>query len=113
MKYIKLISIIGLFSILLISCGGKKSKLGKMIPKEAALVVDINTKSLLSKLSWDEIKQTYWYGHIMADTTIPAASKTILGDPAKTGIDLESDIVFFILKQGSAGHAVMEGSLKD
>ncbi len=112
MKYIKLISLIGLFSILIISCS-KKNNLGKMIPKEAAVIVDLNTKSLLSKLSWDEIKKTYWYNELMSDSTIPATSKAFIDDLAKTGIDLKSDMVFFVLKSNNDGQAVLEGSLKD
>ena len=112
MKYIKLISLIGLFSILIISCG-KKSNLGKLIPKEAAVIVDINTKSALSKLSWDEIKKTYWYNQLMSDSSIDATSKTFMGDPAKTGIDLNSDIVFFLVQPADSGHVFLEGNLKD
>ncbi|MDB5221648.1 MAG: hypothetical protein JWN83_315 [Chitinophagaceae bacterium] len=112
MKYIKLVALIGLFSILITSCG-KKSKLGKLIPKEAAVIVDINAKSLLSKLPWDEIKQTSWYNELMSDSSFPATGKTFLGDPAKTGIDMGSDIVFFVVMPGNNGHAVVEGSLKD
>ncbi len=112
MKYIKLISLIGLFSILIISCS-KKSNLGKLIPKDAALIVDINTKSALSKLSWDEIKKTYWYSKLMADSSISATSKTFMGDPAKTGIDLNSDIVFFLVHPTDSGHVFLEGNLKD
>ena len=112
MKYIKLIPLIGLFSILIISCG-KKSNLGKLIPKEASVIVDINTKSVLSKLSWDEIKKTYWYNKLMADSSISATSKTFMGDPAKTGIDLNSDIVFFLVQPADSGHVFIEGNLKD
>lgn len=112
MKYIKLVSLIGLFSILLISCG-KKSKLGKLIPKEAAVVVDINAKSLLSKLPWDEIKQTYWYSEMMSDTSFPSTAKTFLGDPAKTGVDMTSDIILFVVNPDNSGHMVVEGNLKD
>ncbi len=112
MKYFKLLSLVALPAILLISCG-KKSNLGKMIPKEAVVIIDLNTKSLLSKLSWDEIKKTFWYNHLMSDSSIPATSKTILSDPANTGIDLKSDIVFFVLQPDSSGQAVVEGSIKD
>ena len=112
MKYIKLISLIALFSILIISCG-KKSNLGKLIPKNAAMIVDINTKSALSKLSWDEIKKTYWYNELMNDSSISATSKTFMGDPAKTGIDLNSDIVFFLVQPTDSGHVFLEGNLKD
>ena len=84
-----------------------------MIPKEACVIVDINTKSLLSKLPWQEIKKTYWYNKMSTDSSINSSSKIFLDDPAKTGVDLESDILFFILQPHNNGHAVVEGSLKD
>ncbi|HUS01910.1 MAG TPA: DUF4836 family protein, partial [Chitinophagaceae bacterium] len=113
MKYIKLILTLAIFSILIASCNSKKSKLGKMIPKEAAVVVHLNSKSLLSKLSWEEIKQSYWYNQMMSDSSISATSKTFINDPAKTGIDINSDIIFFVLQHENDGQAIVEGTIKD
>ena len=112
MKYFKLITLIALAAIFITSCG-KKNNLGKMIPKEAVLVVDLNTKSLLSKLPWAEIKKSFWYNHLMADSSIPAASKSFMDDPAKTGVDINSDMIFFVLQPDSKAQAIVEGSLKD
>ena len=112
MKYIKSITLIALTAILITSCG-KKSNLGKLIPKEAAVVVDLNTKSLFSKLPWDEIKKTNWYSEAMSDTSISATSKAFLTDPAKTGIDMNADILFFALHPTDSGQIVVEGNLKD
>lgn len=112
MKYIKLIALFGLFSILITSCS-KKSDLGKMIPKEASVIVHLNSKSILSKLSWEEIKQSYWYNQLASDTSISASSKAFINDPEKTGIDIKSDILFFVLKPDNNGQAVVRGSLKD
>ena len=97
MKHIKLISLVGLICLLIISCS-KKSNLGKMIPKEAAVVIELNSKSLLSKLSWEDIKKSYWYNQLMLDSSMPATSKVFINDPAKTGIDLQSNMIFFVLK---------------
>ena len=112
MKYIKFTSLVGMVSILLFSCG-KKSNMGRMIPKEATMVVDINAKSLLSKVSWEDIKKTYWYNEVMTDTSIPAKSKSFLEDPSKTGINLESDVVCFLLKRDANDRFVVEGNIKD
>lgn len=112
MKYFKLLPLIFIFSLLIISCS-KKNDQAKMIPKEAAIVIELNTKSLLSKLSWDEIKKSYWYNQLLADSALPATKKAMIEDPAKTGIDLEAGIVFFMLKPAGSGQAVVEGSLKD
>ena len=97
MKYIKLISLIGLFSILLTSCG-KKSKLGKLIPKEAAVIVDLNAKSLLSKLPWDEIKQTYWYNELMADSSFPATAKLLM-IPSSVMVPFMTGMAAHLIKQ--------------
>ncbi len=70
-----------------------------MIPANASFVLDINAKSFLSKLSWDEIKKSFWYNELMTDSSIPANSKAIMDDPAKTGIDLKSDLIIFLLKR--------------
>ncbi len=56
------------FALLINSCSTKTNEEGKMIPKNAPVIVYFNTKSLLSKLSWDEIKQTNWFKEIYNDT---------------------------------------------
>ena len=112
MKFIKSITLIALTAILITSCG-KKSNLGKLIPKEAAVVVDLNTKSLFSKLPWDEIKKTNWYSEAISNTSISATSKAFLTDPAKTGIDMNADILMFALHPSDSGQIVVEGNLKD
>lgn len=112
MKYIKLIALLGLFSIIITSCS-KKSDLGKMIPKEASVIIHLNSESILSKLSWEEIKQSYWYNQLISDTSISSSSKAFINDPEKTGIDIKSDILFFVLKPDNNGQAVVRGSLKD
>ncbi len=56
-------SVLGLCAIALLlitSCSsGDKSAIA--IPKDAGLVLYINTASLSSKLSWKEIQQTNWF----------------------------------------------------
>ena len=112
MRHIKLIPIIAVAAILLTSCG-KKSSQGKMIPQDAAIIVDINTKSLTSKLSWDEIKQTNWYSQLMSDSSINQSHKMFLEDPKKTGIDLTADISMFATKPMQGGEFVVVGTIKD
>ncbi len=112
MKYIKLILAIIIFSIVITSCS-KKNKTGKMIPKEAIVVADINAKSLSSKLTFDEIKQSYWYQQLMSDSNHSGEGKAFLEDPSKTGIDLKSNLIFFLLKENTGKSFVIEGTLKD
>lgn len=112
MRYIKTVLAIFTFSVLIFSCS-KKNNLGKMIPKNAAMVVDINTKSLYSKLSFDEIKQTFWFQHLMSDSNHFIKAKPFIDDPSKMGINLKSDIIAFALMPNNQGQFVVEGSIKD
>jgi len=50
----------------LFSSCSKKNEEGKMIPKNAMFVVQLDTKSIKEKLTWDDIKQSYWYGQLYA-----------------------------------------------
>ncbi len=111
MKTFKLLLAIFLVATIITSCSKKNSQ-GKMIPQDAGIVIDINTKSLTSKLSWDEIKQSNWFKELMADTSHSSA-KVFIGDPKKTGIDLSEDIIMFLTKPMADGQFVIEGSIKD
>ncbi|MGH2647695.1 MAG: DUF4836 family protein, partial [Ginsengibacter sp.] len=105
-------------AFLLSSCS-KKNEEGKMIPKNAMFVVQLDTKSLKEKLTWDDIKQSYWYGqlytHLQESNGAPAAQvKQILDNPDKTGIDLNGSLIFFVAKNsGSESELVLEGSIKN
>jgi hypothetical protein len=112
MKYIKPLLTVLLFSFFIISCS-KKNKLGKLIPKDAIVVVDINTKSLSSKLSWDDLKQTYWYQQLISDSSHAGKVKPFLNDPSKMGIDLKDNIILFVQKSSAAASFVAEGSIKN
>src|ERR1700690_614854 len=96
----------------------KKNEEGKMIPKNAMFVVQLNSKSLKEKLTWDDIKKSYWYGqlysHIQEGNGTPNAQvKLILDNPENTGIDLDGSLIFFVAKNsGSDGELVLEGSIK-
>ncbi|MBL7744471.1 MAG: DUF4836 family protein [Chitinophagaceae bacterium] len=98
--------------LLLAACGNKGGKSGLLVPKDAAIVVHINSASLSSKLSWEEIRQTNWFKEINkeADDTL---ARQLLADPGNSGIDTKADLVFFMKKQGKGGYLVFEGSLKD
>lgn len=111
MKYLKITLLLFCFATFITSCS-KTSKQGKWIPKEASLIVDINTKSLSSKLSWDEIKQTYWFKEAQNDSSQPEW-KGYLDNPEKTGIDVKSDLIIFLLNDNNKQHVVFEGNVKD
>ena len=98
--------------ILFASCT-QSNTLGKLIPKEAAIVVHVNGKSLSAKLPWEEIKQNPLFKEAYGDSSIPAAIKSILNNPDSAGIDTKSDLLFFAQKDSSGGYVAFEGTIKD
>ena len=101
----------------LFSSCSKKNEEGKMIPKNAMFVDDLNTKSLKDKLTWDDIKQSNWYNmlstHVQEDYHLTDAQKQILSNPEKWGVDLNNSLIFFASKNsGTDGEVVLEGSIK-
>jgi hypothetical protein len=107
-------SLLGLLAIalmLITSCSsGDKSAFA--IPKDAGLVVHINTPSLTSKLSWKEIQQTRWFKEAYEESEDSLAKK-ILDNPDNTGVNTEMDLVFFVKRQGRNAYSVFQGGLKD
>src|SRR5437868_10861759 len=57
----RLLLILLVAAVALNSCSNKGGKSGLMVPKDAAVVVHINSSSLSSKISWNEIKQANWF----------------------------------------------------
>lgn len=97
--------------LLLASCKGK-NKTGLYIPKDAAVAFHISPKSLSSKLSWEDIKKTTWFKDAYAESHDSLAQK-ILNDPEASGLDMNSDLGFFLKKRGKGGFGMFEGSVKD
>ncbi len=99
-------------AFILSSCS-KKNELGKMVPKNAMFVMHLDIKSLRSKLSWDDIKQSSWYQKASDDSTMNAWRKKLLENPENSGIDLNSSAIFFVAKDpGSDGEMILEGYVK-
>ena len=98
--------------ILLASCNNSNSQ-GKFIPKEAAIVIHIDGKSLSAKLPWEEIKQNPAFKQAYNDSTIPAAMKVLLNNPDSAGIDTKTDMLLFVQKDSSGGYVAFEGTVKD
>ena len=97
---------------LLASCT-KTNTQGKLIPKEAAIVVKVDGKSLSAKLPWEEIKQNPLFKEIYADSSLPATLKSLLNDPESAGIDTKADLMFFAIKDSLGGYVGFEGTVKD
>lgn len=81
-----------------------------MIPKDAAIVVHINSSSLSSKLSWKDIQATNWFKEMNKEAD-DSLARELMKDPKKSGIDNGEDMAFFMQKRGKGGIAVFEGSL--
>lgn len=97
----------------LFSSCNKSNEVGKMIPKTAMFVAQVNTNSLGEKLSWNDIKQTTWYKQAYSDSATKDWMKKILDNPDNTGIDFKDGLIFFADKNsGNEAHMVFEGSVK-
>jgi hypothetical protein len=91
----------------------KTNTQGRLIPEDAAVAVQIDGKSLLSKLSWNEIKENHLFQDIYNDSDLTATVKKLLEDPEKAGIDIHNDLLFFTKKDSTGGYVAIEGSVKD
>jgi hypothetical protein len=102
-------------SVLLIaSCGNKGGSSGLMVPKDAAVVVHINSPSLSSKLSWDEIKQSNWFKAMQSDAKpMDTLANQLLANPGSSGINLNADMIFYIKKHGRGSYMIFAGALTD
>ncbi len=91
----------------------KKNTQGRLIPATAAFVLQVDGKSLASKLPWDEIKNNPVFKEAYGDSSLPASVKKLLDNPASSGIDLSKDLLVFVLKDSIGGYIGFEGSVKD
>ena len=95
----------------LLSCNHPGST-GLPIPKDALLVMHINSNALSSKLSWKDIQGSAWY-HDMQEKNEDTTAKRLMENPESAGIDLKSDFAYFLKKRGAGGYMVFEGKIKD
>ena len=112
MKSLKLVLVFLCLVMIITSCS-KTANQGRLIPMDATMVIVINAKSLSSKLSWDEIKQTSWYQAKSMDSNMSAWHKQLMSNPDITGIDSKADFILFAIKNGKDGQVVFEGDIKD
>ncbi len=91
----------------------KTNTQGRLIPEDAAIVVQVDGKSLLSKLPWNEIKDNQLFQAMYSDSNLQATVKKLLDDPEKAGIDIHNDLIFFTKKDSTGGYVAIEGYVKD
>lgn len=99
--------------VFVLSSCSKTNKQGRLVPQKAAIVVQVNGKSLSEKLPWDEIKQNPLFKEAYADSTMPSSIKKLLDNPENAGIDTKSDLIFFGMKDSIGGYIAFEGTIKD
>src|SRR5215213_8535393 len=97
------LTLLGTVAMIFASCS-KTNTQGKLIPKNAAIVLKMDGKSLSDKLPWDEIKQNPLFQQASSDTSMPAFIKTILDNPENAGIDPKTDFMFFAIKDSLGGY---------
>ena len=112
MKRTSLFLVLSSFVLIFTASCKKAGKTGLLVPKDAAVVVHINSASLSSKLSWEEISQTDWFKEMSKEADDSTAQK-LLKDPGQSGIDTKADLVFYMKRQGRGGYMIFEGSIKD
>ena len=110
-KYIRLS--IAMFATLSILTGcSSVDKKAPLLPKDASFVIHFNTNSLSSKLSWDEVSKSNWFGEL-ANKAQDSLAKTILADPSSSGIETEEGLFVFARREANGGYSGFTGYIKD
>lgn len=112
MKRLSFVFLLFVSLTLAVSSCKQGAKVDVQAPKDALVVVYVNTPSLSSKLSWEEIKQSEMFKEAYSEAS-DSLLKVLLQDPEKSGMDTKAAFVFFVKKQGKGGYAVFEGAVKD
>ena len=99
-----------LVTFLISSCSKINSE-GRHIPATVNVAVQVNLKSLSSKLPWSEIKKHSLFTN--AYNTDSAWIKNFIDSPAVSGIDTDKGIFFFVQSEKNGGYIAIEGSIKD
>ena len=101
------------FIVVIAASCSKTNKEGKYIPEDAAIAIHINGASLSTKLPWDEIKSNELVKELSTDTSLTSFVKQALDNPDNTGIDVKTDMAFFLKKDSLGGYAAFTGTIKD
>lgn len=104
---------VGIAALLFASCQNKSGS-GDMIPSDAFVVAHFNTKSMLAKLPWSEVKEAGWYKEAYKEASMEEWRKKLMDDPASSGIDFDEGITFFVAgRPGGSMYAALEGKIKN
>lgn len=105
--------LIGLAATVFFTACTKTNTQGRLIPANAAVVIEADGKSLLSKVSWEEIKQNQIFQAVYEDSSTKETIKKLLDNPEKAGIDINNDLLLFLQKDSIGGYMGIEGTVKD
>ncbi len=105
-------------ALLLFASCSKSNKQGKMVPKDAGFVLEMDGKSLSQKINMQELKQSDWYKQVVtefkSDSMQSDFMKKIQDNTLVSGVDSLSDFIFFGDNSSLDGmKLVVEGGLKD
>ncbi len=103
-----------IFSILIVttSCNSVDKK-AALVPRDAMFALHLNTGSLSSKLSWDEVKKTNWFNQISMDQK-DSLTRMLLDDPGNSGMDTKEGFFVFARKENDGtGYFGFSGNVKD
>ncbi|MEO6406122.1 MAG: DUF4836 family protein [Ferruginibacter sp.] len=107
------LSFLAVISILLFASCKKTNKQGRYIPQNAAMVMHINGKSISDKLPWEEIRKQTYFQALSSDTSISTFMKSVLDNPENTGIDINNDMMVFMVKDSTGSYIALQGTVKD
>ncbi len=112
MKRKPILTAVACAMVFFMSCKNEGTSTGLPIPNDASMVFHVNTSSLTSKLSWEEIKATSWFRE-SAEKEKDSLTIAIMQNPEASGVDVKSDLVFFMKQHGKGGYGVFQARLKD
>lgn len=104
---------LSLLALILVTVSSCSKKPDAPIPTDAAFVVHINGASISEKLPWSEIKSSQWFKLASDEVGGDSLAKSLLNDPAQSGIDIQSDSWFFVANRSKGAYAALSCKLSD
>jgi len=111
MKHLKILSAIVIASLVFVACGSSKNR-ALTVPSDASTVVRLNGSAINSKASWKDLLQADWFRR-EKQVSSDSFDKQIMENPEQSGVNLESDFVYFTQKRDFINYSVFEGQLRN
>ena len=98
-KFLRYLTLVLFVSLLVVSCS-RSPQATDMIPKDANVVISLDTKSLMEKGKLDQFKNTSMYSTMKKfsakDPNTEKLLDQIIENPVAVGVDLTKDIYYFL-----------------